>query len=93
MVSIGGAPASSDEGTPISLTSSVVDPGAETLAYDWQVTKDGTAYASGTSTTLDFTPDDNGTYQVLDQPFSAPGDRRVRRLFTTTVSLKNMVGN
>ena len=64
VVSIGGAPASSDEGTPISLTSSVVDPGTETFSYDWQVTKDGSAYASGNGTTLDFTPDDEGTYEV-----------------------------
>ena len=64
LVTIGGAPASSDEGTPISLTSTVVDPGAETLAYDWQVTKDGSPYASGSGSTFNFTPDDEGTYAV-----------------------------
>ena len=42
----------------------MVDPGAETFSYDWQVTKDGSAYASGSGTTLDFTPDDEGTYEV-----------------------------
>ena len=58
------APATSDEGTPISLTSTITDPGDETFGYDWQVTKDGNPYTSGSGTTLDFTPDDNGTYQV-----------------------------
>src|SRR5262249_8511844 len=32
--------------------------------YAWTVTKDGNAFASGTSANLTFTPDDNGTYVV-----------------------------
>ena len=42
----------------------MIDPGTETFSYDWQVTKDGSAYASGNGATLDFTPDDDGTYEA-----------------------------
>src|SRR5205085_8226126 len=60
-----GAPASSNEGTAISLTSAVTDPGtADTFTYQWGVTKNGNAYASGSASSFSFTPDDNGTYVV-----------------------------
>jgi PKD repeat protein len=65
---ITGAPSSghSPEGTAISLGSTVTDPSsADTAAgftYAWSVTKNGGAFATGTGTTLIFTPDDNGTY-------------------------------
>jgi Ca2+-binding RTX toxin-like protein len=53
------------EGTPISLESIVADPGsADTHSYLWNVTKDGEAYQSGEAETLDFTPDDDGSYEV-----------------------------
>jgi PKD repeat protein len=60
--SIGGAPASSPEGTAINLTSTVS--GTGTLSYAWGVTKNGIAFAAGPGTSLSFTPDDNGTYVV-----------------------------
>ena len=67
-VSITGAPASSPEGTAISLGSTVTDPSvADTAAgftYAWSVTKNGNPFASGSNTSLSFTPDDNGTYVV-----------------------------
>jgi uncharacterized delta-60 repeat protein len=64
-VSITGAPATSPEGTAISLTSTVSDPGsADTHTYAWSVTKNGSAYASGTSSSFSFTPNDNGSYVV-----------------------------
>src|SRR5262249_30303287 len=48
---IDGLPATSPEGTLIALTSAVTDPSpADTAAgftYQWTVTKDGSAYASG----------------------------------------------
>src|SRR5205814_10335296 len=51
--SIVGAPASSSEGTLISLTSNVVDPGtADTFSYAWLVTKNGNAYIDRKSTRL-----------------------------------------
>src|SRR5262249_21135429 len=68
--SLTGLPATghSPEGTAISLGSSVTDPSsADTVAgfsYAWSVTKNGAAFASGTSSGFSFTPDDNGTYVV-----------------------------
>src|SRR2546428_149262 len=65
---INGAPASSAEGTPISLTSTVTDPSstdtAAGFAYSWNVTKNGNPFASGSAATFSFTPDDNGSYLV-----------------------------
>src|SRR5581483_1481932 len=65
-VTINGAPASSPEGTGINLTSTVSDPGGPGggFIYAWSVTKNGSAYASGSASALSFTPDDNGTYVV-----------------------------
>jgi hypothetical protein len=65
-----GLPASghSPEGTAISLGSSVTDPGpvdaAAGFTYAWSVTKNGSAYASGSGAGFSFTPNDNGTYVV-----------------------------
>ena len=65
LVAIEGAPATVPEGTAISLTSTVTDPGTlDTFTYAWSVTKDGSLYASGTDPALAFTPDDNGSYVV-----------------------------
>ena len=59
------APASSPEGTSISLTGTVTDPGsADTHTYAWSVTKNGVAYASGSSGSFSFNPDDDGSYVV-----------------------------
>jgi len=64
--SIVGAPATADEGTAISLTSTVTDPGAaDTFTYEWTVTKDGVPYGSpGSGAAFSCTPDDNGSYVV-----------------------------
>src|SRR5262249_31342800 len=68
--SITGAPASGHgpEGTAISLGSTVADPGAADtaagFAYAWSVTRNGSAYASGSAAAFSFTPDDNCTYAV-----------------------------
>jgi hypothetical protein len=67
---ITGAPASghSPEGTAITLGSTVTDPSpvdtAAGFTYHWSVTKNGSAYASGSAAAISFTPDDNGTYVV-----------------------------
>ncbi len=67
-VSITGAPASSPEGTAISVGSTTSDPSsADTTAgftKAWSVTKNASAYASGTGASFSFTPEDNGTYVV-----------------------------
>jgi VCBS repeat-containing protein len=73
MATINGAPATSPEGTAISLTSTVTDPSpvdqAAGFAYSWDVTKVHGAtttphYATGTTANFSFTPDDDGTYTV-----------------------------
>src|SRR5205814_1394189 len=61
-VSINGAPISSPEGTAISLTSSVLPAG--TYTYAWTVTKNGNPFATGSTSSLTFTPNDMGTYVV-----------------------------
>ena len=65
-VAINGIPTAPVEGTEINLTAAVADPGTldTVFTYAWTVTKDGAAYASGTDSTLAFTPDDNATYVV-----------------------------
>src|SRR6266850_1166614 len=67
-VSITNIPSNSLEGTPISLNSTVTDPSAADTAagftYSWTVTKNGSTVASGSGTSLNFTPNDNGTYAV-----------------------------
>src|SRR5207302_9784839 len=67
-VTILGIPVSSSEGTAITLTSTASDPGtADTAAgfsYSWTVLKNGSLFTSGSGTSLNFTPDDNGTYAV-----------------------------
>src|SRR5262249_42021608 len=59
------APASSPEGTAISLIGTVIDLGsADTHSYCWNVTKDGNPYAGGSGASFLFTPGDNGAYVV-----------------------------
>lgn len=64
-VSIVNAPSDSLEGTEITLQANVTDPGSlDQFAYAWTVTKDGALFATGTESTIAFTPDDGGNYQV-----------------------------
>jgi uncharacterized delta-60 repeat protein len=84
--SLSGAPATSPEGTPLSITASATDPSlADTAAgftLSWTVrrTRAGvtTTYASGTGSAINFTPNDDGTYVVTvtardkNGAFSAP---------------------
>ena len=65
-VTIDGDPGNIDEGTFVTLASTVVEVGTlDTLTFDWQVLKDGVAYAGGALPTLDFVADDDGVYTVL----------------------------
>lgn len=63
---LNGAPASSPEGTAISLGGTATDPSAADTAAGftlaWSVTKNGNAFASGSGANFSFTPDDNGSY-------------------------------
>src|SRR5262249_49590167 len=63
--SISGTPSSSTEGTTITLTGSATTPiPGDTFTLAWSVTKNGSAYASGSGTAFSFTPNDTGTYVV-----------------------------
>ena len=67
---INGAPASSPEGTAISLTSTVTDPSTvdtgDGFTYLWHVTKNGVSYGTdGTSANYTFTPDDGPSTFVV----------------------------
>jgi len=90
-VAINGTPASSTEGTAITLTGAVADAGADTtagFAYTWNVTKNGNAFASGSASALTFTPDDNGTYVVTLTATDKDGASA-----TTTASPLNVISS
>jgi PKD repeat protein len=60
---IDDAPATSVEGTEITLSGSYADPGtADTVSLGWTVTKDTAPFATGSGPTISFTPDDEGEY-------------------------------
>ncbi len=66
-VAILGAPTSPIEGSSLTLTSSVIDPGlSEALVYAWSVTKDNQPYtvSNAANSSLTWTPSDNGVYVV-----------------------------
>lgn len=62
--SITGATTTSNEGAEISLGSSILNFPTGTPVYAWTVTKSGNTVASGSGSTFDFTPIDNGSYVV-----------------------------
>ncbi len=60
-----GAPSSSNEGSLIQLTSSVVDPSVDTFSYSWQVTAPSPiSISGGTGSSYSFTPPEDGIYIV-----------------------------
>ncbi len=64
-VSITGAPSYSAQSTAITLGTSIYDPGAsDTQTVTWAVTKNGSAFTSGSGTSFTFTPNAKGTYVV-----------------------------
>jgi ELWxxDGT repeat protein len=52
------------EGAVVLLAPAVIDPGAETLTYSWQVSLAGATVATSTTSSLLFTPTDNGAYTI-----------------------------
>src|SRR5262249_4589904 len=91
--SITGVPPSghSPEGTALLLGSAVTDPSpvdqAAGFTYAWSVTKDGSAYASGSAADFSFTPDDNGTYVVSFSATDKDGDTGST---STTITVDNV---
>jgi hypothetical protein len=62
---ISGATTPSPEGETIHLTGQDNDPGtADTFTYAWEVKKDGTSYLTGVEAGIDFTPEDNGSFEI-----------------------------
>lgn len=65
--SIGG-PTTGEEGSALAFTGSATDPGPDDevagFSYAWDVTRDGSQFASGSGSSFSFTPDDNGSYVV-----------------------------
>jgi len=60
------SPTSGLEGTPIPLVGNATDRDAsDVFQYQWDVTKDGSPFASGTGSAFEFTPDDNGAYLAV----------------------------
>jgi hypothetical protein len=90
-VAITGAPASSPEGTAIDLGSTVNDPSpvdqAAGFTYAWSVTKNASPFASGSSASFTFTPDDNGTYVVT---FSATDKDGGTGTTSVTIAVTNV---
>jgi len=83
-----GAPLTSPEGSPISLTSTVADPGtADTFTYAWSVTKNSAPYAGGAAAAFRFTPDDNGTYAVALTVSDRHGDVGVASATVTVINV------
>ncbi len=93
---INGAPVSSPEGTPISVSATVVDPSTaitETFTYNWSVTKNALPYASALNSPLStfmFTPDDNATYvvslTVVDDDLGGPTAALDKTITVTNVA-------
>jgi len=86
---INGAPESSNEGTAINLTSTVIGaaPG-DIYTYAWVVKKNGSSFASGTNADFSFTPDDNGSYEVSLDVTDDDGD--VGTATSQTIAVTNV---
>jgi DNA/RNA endonuclease G (NUC1) len=61
------------EGSSVTASVSVTDVDHSSFTYSWTVTKDASPYATGTSSTINFTPDDNGSYGVSVTATDASG--------------------
>jgi fibronectin type 3 domain-containing protein len=93
-VTITGAPASghSPEGTAITLGTNATDPSSVDTAagftYAWNVTKNGAAYATGTGSSIVFTPNDNATYVATVTATDKDGG--VSTPASTTITVDNV---
>jgi PKD repeat protein len=86
------APASGIEGSPISFTPSVIDPGNPgapgNLAYSWTVLKNGHTYATGAAHFVSFTPDDDAEY-TFTLHVSNPSGNSAQPV-STTITVANV---
>ncbi len=84
-------PASSPEGTIVTLNGSASSPSAEDNAapftYSWTVTKNGTSFGSGNGAAFSFTPDDEGTFVATLQ---AKDDGGMTGLASVTIAGANV---
>lgn len=91
---ISGAPSTSTEGAPITLTAIPADAGAnDTFTYSWAVTKDGDPFnlPGGTDTSsaeFTFTPTDDGDYVATVTISDNDGDDVA--VSTSTISITNV---
>jgi hypothetical protein len=75
-VAITGAPALPLQGIPIALSSTITGPSAgNRFSFAWNLAQNGNPFTSGTGSTLTFTPNLNGTYQVILTVTDAAGGR------------------
>lgn len=64
-VTITGVPNDITLGQSVTLNSQITDPGsADTHTYQWTITQNANTVATGTSSSITFTPPDTGTYNV-----------------------------
>jgi ELWxxDGT repeat protein len=82
------------EGTPISLTASVVDPGSgDTHTFAWTVTaSNGQVIAPSTEPTLTFTPTDQGTYTATVTVTDDDGASATDTVVVTVTNVAPTVG-
>src|SRR5262249_32272265 len=66
--------------------------GSVAMAFAWTVTKNGTAFASGTSSNITFTPDDSGTY-VITLTVTGAGGSQGSDTQTLTVDMISPTAN
>jgi Ca2+-binding RTX toxin-like protein len=65
LVIIGGAPLTIPEGSTVSFTTTVTDPGTlDTFTYAWSVTKNSIPYATGVGPAFSLVPNDDAVYVV-----------------------------
>src|SRR5438270_2541937 len=83
-------PLEGPEGTPVPFTgagSTAYAADAASLSYTWTVTKNGSAYSTGSGQAFSFTPDDEGTYVVT---FSVSDDGGMSGTQSMTVTGTNV---
>jgi Ca2+-binding RTX toxin-like protein/Tol biopolymer transport system component len=92
---IRGLPERGSEGTPVNLKAFAISgsvAGFSVTGYRWDITKDGLAYASGGEAGIQFSPDDQGEYQVVLTLIltNDVGEQRLEILGPHTMQIQNV---